>query len=538
VKKCIARDQIFFDFWCHFDDNKWTFVQQKTPCRCGYSGMGAGHPGGSRPNGVKATSILPDPPQPGKGSIMSGSTAIVLVSSITAFPLPSPVTLKINDPDETRRQRGRAIAGISRIVEKRPGLWTVPSQTGSGQHWVKMDQAQPSCTCKDFATRERACKHVYAVRAFIEERDASAAGAEPVSLPIAERAPEPHVIRKKTTAPRSTYRQDWPNYNASQINEKAKFLMLLTELCQGIPEPPSNPKGGRPPLPMADRAFACALKVYTTISGRRASTDMQDATDKGHLSRAPHYSAVFRYLEDPVMTPILMSLIAESARPLRTIESDFAVDSSGFTSSRFVRWFDHKYGVVKSEYDWVKVSICTGKTTNVVTAVEVDERYAADCPKFAPLLKATAKNFKIREASADSAYLSYENCELVASLGGTPYIAFKSNTTADGGGTLARMYHLFQFNRDEYLKHYHKRSNVETTFSMVKGKFGDHVRSKTDRAMVNEVLCKILCHNLCCIIQSTYELGVETKFWGKEDVAPKTEAVEVEADPVEALAWF
>ena len=51
---------------------------------------------------------------------------------------------------------------------------------------------------------------------------------------------------------------------------------------------------------------------------------------------------------------------------------------------------------------------------------------------------------------------------------------------------------------------------------MVKAKFGDHLRSKTDTAMVNEARCKILCHNVCCLIQSMYELGVVPMFWGSE----------------------
>jgi transposase len=265
---------------------------------------------------------------------------------------------------------------------------------------------------------------------------------------------------------------------------------------------------------------------------------MRDAQDKGHLSRTPHYSAVYRFLEDPAMTPILMGLIAESARPLRSIEVDFIIDSSGFSTSRFVRWFDHKYGIVKQEYDWVKVSVCTGRTTNVITAVEIDERYAGDCPRFAPLLNATAKAFQIREVSADAAYLSYENMELVASYGGTPYIAFRSNSTAESGGTMARMFHLYNFNRDEYLNHYHKRSNVESTFSMIKAKFGDHLRSKTDTAMVNEALCKILCHNICCLIQSQYELGIEVKFWEVAEEKPTEIVAEpVATDQVEAWDW-
>jgi hypothetical protein len=43
--------------------------------------------------------------------------------------------------------------------------------------------------------------------------------------------------------------------------------------------------------------------------------------------------------------------------------------------------------------------------------------------------------------------------------------------------------------------------------------------------MVNEALCKILCHNICCVIQSQCELGIEPVFWseepnGKRDVLP------------------
>jgi transposase len=80
------------------------------------------------------------------------------------------------------------------------------------------------------------------------------------------------------------------------------------------------------------------------------------------------------------------------------------------------------------------------------------------------------------------------------------------------------MFHYFAFNRQEFLGYYHKRSNVESTFSMIKAKFHDHVRSKTDVAMTNEVLCKILCHNICCLIQAMYELGIEPMFWESDSL--------------------
>ena len=47
---------------------------------------------------------------------------------------------------------------------------------------------------------------------------------------------------------------------------------------------------------------------------------------------------------------------------------------------------------------------------------------------------------------------------------------------------------------------------------MIKSKFGDSLRSKTTTAQINEALCKVLAHNICCLIQSTYELNIRPEF--------------------------
>ncbi len=99
------------------------------------------------------------------------------------------------------------------------------------------------------------------------------------------------------------------------------------------------------------------------------------------------------------------------------------------------------------------------------------------------------------------------------------------------------MFHLYNLNRADYLGHYHKRSNIETTFSMIKAKFRDALSSKTDVAMVNESLCKIVCHNVCCLIQSHYELGVEATFWKEEEeMVCQDQAYEAD-EMLAALAW-
>ncbi len=75
------------------------------------------------------------------------------------------------------------------------------------------------------------------------------------------------------------------------------------------------------------------------------------------------------------------------------------------------------------------------------------------------------------------------------------------------------MFHFYSFNQARLMQSYHKRSNVETTFHMIKSKFGDRLRSKARTAQINEAMCKVLAHNLYCLIQSIYELGIEPTFW-------------------------
>ena len=72
-----------------------------------------------------------------------------------------------------------------------------------------------------------------------------------------------------------------------------------------------------------------------------------------------------------------------------------------------------------------------------------------------------------------------------------------------------RLYAYFMLNEEEWRSHYHQRSNVETTYSMIKGKFGDALRSKSDTGQVNEILLKVLCHNICVLVKAMKEFGIK-----------------------------
>src|SRR5205809_2726412 len=154
-----------------------------------------------------------------------------------------------------------------------------------------------------------------------------------------------------TVNKRKTYPQNWKAYNAAQTHEQDKFQILLYELCKGVVTPTST-KPGRPPLPLSDAVFNTTFKVYSTMSARRSMSDIRETYNRGFISRIPHYNSILGYLEQPELTPILRCLIHQSILPLKTVEVEFAVDSSGFSTSRFVRWFDVKYGTPRQEHEW------------------------------------------------------------------------------------------------------------------------------------------------------------------------------------------
>ena len=402
-----------------------------------------------------------------------------------------------------RQIKGLQIAATTKLTRK-GNVWIVPSQVGHGEYKVNPDPQSPRCTCPDFEFRQARCKHVIAVE-YVLMRETTADGST--------------VVTETVKVTRQTYTQDWKAYNYAQTHEKSELLALLYELCKNLPEPMQRAGRGRPSLSLADTVFSSVTKIYSTISGRRFQTDLREAAARGYLSRLPHYNSVFRYLESEALTPYLYELITVSAAPLKSIETDFAVDSSGFSTGQFMRWLDVKYGTKEDRRMWLKLHLMCGTKTNIVTSVEVSDGYAHDYPFFKGLVDRTADaGFKMKEVSADKGYLGASNMLATLQRGAIPYIPFKSNSVphANDYGAKSelwtRMWAFYTLNRAEFLQHYHKRSNVETTFHMIKAKFGQRLRSRTLTAQINEALCKVLCHNLCVVIQSIHELGIEASF--------------------------
>ena len=171
------------------------------------------------------------------------------------------------------------------------------------------------------------------------------------------------------------------------------------------------------------------------------------------------------------------------------IEKRFAIDASGLSTTVGFTWLHAKFTEPRliEKKDWLKIHICTGVKTNIISAVEVTERYDHDSKYFESLVEETANNFSMEEISADAAYLSKANFQTAVQNNAIPYIAWKSNSNArkaEGNQLWNKLFHWYCLNQEKFLEHYHQRSNVETSFSMIKAKFGGGLRSKNRTAQI------------------------------------------------------
>ena len=433
-------------------------------------------------------------------------------------PAPALVTaLGPEDPDDGeigRQHRGLTIAAIAPIKKTKLG-YSVRSQSGNGSYVIKLDgEDGPACSCPDFEIRDEPCKHIYAVEAYVMREENPGESPEWI-----EKAQETQPVKKPAI------KRNWAAYKLAREKEKDMFGKLISDLCDTIPSPPQGM--GRPRMPLSDMVQAIAIKVFTTASTERAMCDVENAARDGQLGKTPSSTSITRYLEKPDLTPLLEQLIEESALPLRELEVDFAADSSGFSTSVYDRWFDHKWGRPIRQAQFVKAHITCGVKSNIITSAKVTAGQSSDARQLPAMVKATARNFTINEFSADKAYLSRENIRAIVEAGGTPYIPFKVNSVSHAGhhkkdDLWEKSFLHFTLRRDDFLAHYHKRSNVETCFSMIKAKFGASVKCKTPTAQVNEVLVKILCHNIVVLVQAMFELGIDPGWTVEPDAEPES----------------
>jgi transposase len=333
-------------------------------------------------------------------------------------------------------------------------------------------------------------------------------------------------VSKKISTPSGGGARDWAAYSAAQMNEKSLFLWILSELCRAIED--LAYMTGRRPLRLRDMIFCLVFKVYSMKSARRFTDDLREIQAKGLIETVPSPTSLGEYMCSEAIHKVLRHLLVQSSLPLSEAESVFAVDSTGLTLPRRRVWFNKHTNRRERRRDYMKLHAMIGVKTNIITYAETSEGTASDMTYLKHLVAGTARYFNISEVSADAGYLSGENFYTVLLHGGIPYIAFRKNNAldADYKSTFWKdMLYLWKTKHPVFTEHYFLRNNVEAAFHAMKAKFGGRLHSKSTAGQFSEALAKALCHNICVLIRSMYELHIDPLAWSEKAPRPLAEGL-------------
>ena len=327
-----------------------------------------------------------------------------------------------------REQRGLALAALYRI-EQKDGKWIVPSQTGDGTTYV-VDPEKRHCTCRDHrGPGGQVQAHVRrGVRP--DPRERTSDGTETVT-------------RTFKVTEKVTYKQDWPNYNKAQTHEKDMFLSILADLCRAIREPVvqgAGPQAGqavRPDLLVRLQGLCHALgpAVHVRPRGRGREGVHQQGRPLQHRHQAHGRRGAHVDPQGPdrriepaargdrdVVRGGFVGLLDQPLRPMVRPQ---------------VRQDDGRARVGQGAPGLRDEDERRDRRGNPGKGLRRLARNSRPCSRRPPR-RSPSRNYRpTRRIPAQA------NMDAVAALGGTPYIAFKDNTTGAVGGLFAKMFHFY-----------------------------------------------------------------------------------------------
>ena len=96
---------------------------------------------------------------------------------------------------------------------------------------------------------------------------------------------------------------------------------------------------------------------------------------------------MFDYFNKKELTPLLSQMVTITSLPLKSVEKDFAIDSTGFGTSNFQRWYSFKHGKEINSRKWVKCHFITGVKTNVIPSVKITTEFDNQQPRIKGITK-------------------------------------------------------------------------------------------------------------------------------------------------------
>ena len=312
------------------------------------------------------------------------------------------------------------------------------------------------------------------------------------------------------------YPRDEALYNHIQEDEIQLFFACLPGAVMAILDREDLWEGyGRKPVKLYDILISLVTKEYFRLPLRRTIGFLRMLKGAGIIDIKIHcFKTLDNYLNNPSIKPYLQKLIELTSMLFSQIDHFLATDATGSSTRYSSSWYDIRVCKKSTKKNHLMVHITVGTISNAVIAIDIRKKMGADNVIFRSHVKRIRNHFDIHEWSGDRMYLTRDNCNAVEEIGAEPWFKLKSNTTAKAKGSPAwkKMVTISKEHPEIANPKYHRRSNVESTNSAKKRKFGSSVRCKLPIAQKNEEALSWVGYNFSLIPKAMYQFRIKPPF--------------------------
>ncbi|MBI2105881.1 transposase [Candidatus Woesearchaeota archaeon] len=314
-------------------------------------------------------------------------------------------------------------------------------------------------------------------------------------------------------------KRDFTAINQAHQWEPYIFLKILNNTLLTLNLPNGYKGTGRKSVPLKEKIIIGCVKQYHLRGARRTVYHVKSAYNENYLKATNfsdnYFNRINDYINDPSLTPYIQKLITRLSEPLIQNENFFACDGTGFKESSGKRRYKDIRTDKEKKRSYTGLHAICGVNSHVIPYAIVAKGYEHDSKFFEELVLKTKEKFHIKEIYVDTAYHSKKHSFFCESLNIKLYVKPKENTVAKPMDYTSWKRDVIRYYEDAEQKEkrrYSLRANVEASFHMLKTVLSDFTRHKNHTARINELLLRVACHNIRCLILAYFHDKIDFPF--------------------------
>lgn len=272
-------------------------------------------------------------------------------------------------------------------------------------------------------------------------------------------------------------------------------IKVLFKVISKLGEPYSLDSRGNPHPPQLT-VMCLVLKIfmvesYESIEARLKNNQL--LKELFNVDKLPSHSTIHEAMN--MVSMKYLRLVMKRTIYKLDKKKKLVVDSTGFSTRTSSAWYDIRIQRKDKRRDCIKLHALVCIETGQILEVRITNFKQHDCPIFKRLMKDV---FGVDKVAGDPAYLSRENCEIVASKGGKAFFLPKKNvrTNTRGSPEWKIMITGYKKDKESWLRQYHIRSFIEAVFSSIKRRWRSILLSIKKLNRRKELFLKTLCYNI------------------------------------------